>query len=532
MQTSALRKEVIHPPAARDFSALRPLVAITALPYFQILLWSAIALSLFSAYLFSSNGFQIAHFDSKGHLLVARRLIDNLTPGFKQIGAFWLPLPHLLYLPLVQNDFLYFQGFAALPVSILCFIATVLILFKLIEKLFDSFVAFLGSVLYLINPNVLYLQSTPLTENLSILFLVCCSYFFVLFATERKVKYLWIASLLAGLGNLTRYENWGVFACMGLVLLILDLKERRGWKMFLMEEAIITIPSLLAIGLSFWINWYTTGHVYIDVSYKHTDFQPAQGSFFMAIVVILYTIGNLISYDWIAFILIGGAILFRKRFSDPAFLASLILLAPLFLFLWEYRDNHPTRIRYGLTFLPGCIAFLCYFPARSRLFAFLFAVFGIYVALFSPFSREYPSQLLQESLRDADVLSLQHDLTNYLREHDDGQLILASMGDIAPVLYDLKLPVKRYVHEGAKPYWDDALKNPEKVVGWVFLFQDDQLWNQLHDNLQFHKHFALVGSGGFLELYRRTPDEQFNLKSHRPHPLYDKFGGPRLPGVI
>jgi hypothetical protein len=94
------------------------------------------------------------------------------------------------------------------------------------------------------------------------------------------------------------------------------------------------------------------------------------------------------------------------------------------------------------------------------------------------------------------------------------------------------LPVKRYVHEGAKPYWDDALKNPEKVVGWVFLFQDDQLWNQLHDNLQFHKHFALVGSGGFLELYRRTPDEQFNLKSHRPHPLYDKFGGPRLPGVI
>ena len=38
----------------------------------------------------------LSHYDAKAHLVVARRVIDNLTPGWQQIGAVWLPLPHLL----------------------------------------------------------------------------------------------------------------------------------------------------------------------------------------------------------------------------------------------------------------------------------------------------------------------------------------------------------------------------------------------------------------------------------------------------
>ena len=41
-------------------------------------------------------GLTLSHYDARGHLVVARRIFDSLTPGWQQIGAVWLPLPHLL----------------------------------------------------------------------------------------------------------------------------------------------------------------------------------------------------------------------------------------------------------------------------------------------------------------------------------------------------------------------------------------------------------------------------------------------------
>ncbi len=473
----------------------------------------------------------MAHFDSKGHLLVARRIFDNLNPGWRQIGAFWLPLPHLIYLPFVQSDYLYFNGLAATPVSMIAFVVTVLVLFKLIETIFNSFGAFCGSTLYLTNSNMLYLQTTPLTENLSLLFLIGSAYCFVLFAKSWNRKYLIGCSLLSTCGILSRYENWFAFALTGLLLLILNWKEKRGFKNLIIDCLILAPVNLAAMGFTFWLNWWTTGHAYIDHSFKHTDFQPARGSFFLALLVVLYTLGKLISFDWTLFALVAFGIVCRKRFREAGFLASLAILGPLLLYLYEYRDNHPTRIRYGIPFVPPAVYFLSYWPGRSRLHKYLFLVFTVYVALFSPFHNSLGNKLLVESLRDAENIAIQRDLLWYLRTHDDGQLILAAMGEIAPTLYDLKLPVKRYVHEGAKPYWNDANAHPEKVVGWVFLGQDDRLWKRFHDDPEFHRHFALIGRSGFLELYKRSSDEQFNIKSHRPHTTKSKFRMPSLPGV-
>jgi len=502
-------------------------------PHLFIILSSAVILSCVSTWIFVNQNFHIAHFDSKGHLLVARRLFDNLNPGFKQIGAFWLPLPHFLYFPFVHSDYLYFSGLAATPLSMSCFVTTVWLFYRLTEKVFGRFAAFCSSALYLTNPNMLYLQTTPLTENLSILFMVSSVYLFVLFFTHKQRKYLAACSFFSVLGVFSRYENWLVFATIGLLLIILSIKERRGARNFILDSLIFALPNLVAIGLTFWINWYTTGHYYIDITYKRTDFQPAQGSFFIAFLVILYTLGNLISFDWTLFALIGAALAMRKRFRDTEFLASLALLAPFVLYLYAYQDNHPTRIRYGLPFVPAAIYFLAHWPGKSRLITFLFLLWTVNILLVGPFYKVGASELLNESMRDSENLAIQSGLLTYLRDHDDGKLILASMGDIAPVLYDLKLPVKRYVHEGAKPYWNDAVTyaHPETVVGWVFMSQDDRVWLKLHNDPEFHKHFALIGRGGFLELYKLNPDEKFNIQSHRPHATRDKNGRPNLPGV-
>ncbi len=69
------------------------------------LLAAAAALAGAAAWaVFFRAGLVLSHYDAKAHLVVARRVIDNLTPGWQQIGAVWLPLPHLIELLPTQVD--------------------------------------------------------------------------------------------------------------------------------------------------------------------------------------------------------------------------------------------------------------------------------------------------------------------------------------------------------------------------------------------------------------------------------------------
>src|SRR5712692_9887970 len=66
-------------------------------------------------------GLTLSHYDARGHLVVARRIIDSITPGWQQIGAVWLPLPHLLNAIPVQMDFFYRTGASGVALSIVAF---------------------------------------------------------------------------------------------------------------------------------------------------------------------------------------------------------------------------------------------------------------------------------------------------------------------------------------------------------------------------------------------------------------------------
>jgi len=69
---------------------------------------------------FFRRGLVLSHYDARAHLVVARRVFDNLTPGWQQIGAVWLPLPHLIDLLPAQVNFFYRTGLFASLVSIAC----------------------------------------------------------------------------------------------------------------------------------------------------------------------------------------------------------------------------------------------------------------------------------------------------------------------------------------------------------------------------------------------------------------------------
>ena len=109
-------------------------------------------------------GLTLSHYDARGHLVVARRVIDNITPGWQQIGAVWLPLPHLLNLLPVQIDALYRNGAAAVVVSVAAYaIATAAIAWIVLALTGSPLAAIAGAAVFALNPNVLYLQATPMT---------------------------------------------------------------------------------------------------------------------------------------------------------------------------------------------------------------------------------------------------------------------------------------------------------------------------------------------------------------------------------
>ena len=79
----------------------------------------ALLAGLTAAAVYGQAGLTLAHYDARAHLVVARRVLDSITPGWQQIGAVWLPVPHVLNMLPVQIDLFYRTGASAIAFSVL-----------------------------------------------------------------------------------------------------------------------------------------------------------------------------------------------------------------------------------------------------------------------------------------------------------------------------------------------------------------------------------------------------------------------------
>src|SRR5262249_27659493 len=109
------------------------------------------------AWRYHGLGLTLTHYDARGHLVVARRIFDSITPGWQQIGAVWLPLPHLLNTIPVQIDFFYRTGASAVAISIAAFAIATGCIASIVLALTESAAAALAAAaVFALNPNVLY----------------------------------------------------------------------------------------------------------------------------------------------------------------------------------------------------------------------------------------------------------------------------------------------------------------------------------------------------------------------------------------
>jgi hypothetical protein len=127
---------------------------------------AAVLLSFLALMICYSRGYLLLYGDAVAHLGIARRILDSRNPGLVQLGGVWLPLPHLLMLPFVRNIEWWQNGLAGAWPSLLCYIASVAGIYRLARHMMMPRWALATAAFYALNPNLLYLATTAMTEPL------------------------------------------------------------------------------------------------------------------------------------------------------------------------------------------------------------------------------------------------------------------------------------------------------------------------------------------------------------------------------
>ena len=236
--------------------------------------------------------------DAVAHLHIARRVLDARLPRLSELGSVWLPLPHLLLLPFVQVYSWWASGWAAVFPSALAYLIACAGVYRLARHWLPSAPSALALAFFALNPNLLYLQTTAMTEPLFLCEMVWVAVWLVEWrasldeqaadkrclvsghdfnraesssrstralapagcssgvliksspfskaceAQKRAHRLLWLIATVLAAAVFTRYDGWVMalvaWACMGLVLL--RRGRLRSWSFWLASLLVVAAP--------------------------------------------------------------------------------------------------------------------------------------------------------------------------------------------------------------------------------------------------------------------------------------------------
>ena len=471
-------------------------------------------LGIWAALYYSRIGLALAHYDARAHLVVARRILDSLVPGWQQIGAVWLPLPHVLNMLPVQVDPWYRSGASAIVLSIASMAVAGWALTRFTVATTGSVLAgAVGTALLMLNPNLLYLQSTPMTEPM----LIGTCMVAVLYTTE------WVRSGARSGGSaagwaivaacMTRYEAWPICAAaIGLALVAL---LRQGLPL---AETVRTCarlaayPAIALVLFSLNSRW-TTGTWFVPAGFFVPE-NPALGNPALALEQVRESVLALSGPAWV-WPAYGGLALVAvavARQRDRAPLLLVLALTGAALVPWyAYYQGHPLRIRYGLPLVVASAAITAAGIGTLwkplRVVAAMLVLGGV-IGYSGAFDARAP--MIAESQRDAANRIGRQVVTEYLRAHWDGATIMMSMGSLAHYMHDLTeldLDVRDFLQEGNEQLWvQAAARGPRGFVKWVAIEEQaeggDALFQAARTDPRFLEGFVRVAAGGGVALYR------------------------------
>lgn len=464
--------------------------------------------------------------DAVAHINIARRVFDSLTPGPLQLGTVWLPLPHILTIPFVVPMWMWRSGVGGSIASMAAYVAGTLGVFQLVRHAGAGFAgAWLAAIIYAANPNLLYLQSTAMTEPLHLALFVWAMVFAMEFSQgldddlERVPRALERCALLLAAAMLTRYDGWFLAGCLAVVLAAIWLRWRvgleaspspalarrlrRAGRNFVL--LLVAVPALwLAYNyrefgnpLEFANGPYSARAIEQRSATAWEQHHPGYENLHVAASYFLKAAKlNLGVGLWQLPLIVAALLGVLLAVAVARQFAILLLLwiplpfysfsiayegVPLFLPVWWPFSYY--NVRYGLQLLPAVAVFAAlafWLLARLQrvpLWRGLLTVVAIVVVAGSYWSVLHNTPIcLREAHANGEArYNFDIALASHLERLPAGSRLLMYSGEHPGALETAGIPLRRVVNETNHPYWEQAVSAPARQVDYVVALDPDEV---------------------------------------------------------
>ena len=482
---------------------------------------AAAVMSIVSFAWFDHKGQILMYRDAVAHMEIARRVIDSPTTGFGQLGGVWLPLPHLLMLPFIWINPLYYNGFAGSIISMAAYVVASVLVYKITFDLTGKKAASVcGAGMFMLCANVLYMQSTPMTE----LLLFACMLGMV-YGVQRWIRtesntHLFGAAVAAFLGSLSRYEAWVLW--LTLIAIIVWVSWRKGYGYSKTEGVSLAFIFVGGVGIVSWgvwnqiifgnaLNWQNGNYAKPSLWVKTTELSVGHWS--TAFKTYWYAMVDDLSLPIVVLMLVGLAVfVVRERlrmYTLPVL--SLLVMFPFFVLALEkgQRPMHVEQlnhnlynVRFGLLMILPAAILIGYLAAQIRFAPWVAAgiaavILAVAILSSSVATEKDPQATLYDGYLKSEALT-----GKWLETHYHGGKILAESFGNEKLLFTAHINLVNNVYEGSYRLWQPALRNPlRQGITWIIMRKaanntgkPDEVYADLH-------------SSTALESYRRVYDD-------------------------
>ncbi len=511
-----------------------------------------------SGYLQAYN-FVVSFGDPISHLNVARRVFDSSTPGLSQLGGIWLPLPHLLFLPLALDRSLWLDGLSGALVNALLLSLTTVYMARIARMLADRWAAYLVVPALLLNSRTLVLSATAMTEISYIFFSALSAYYFLRWAKEKRWQDLVATGVITFLATLTRYEGWALPVIYTIAAAYILFRDYRGHPVArkIIEGHLMTMAPSAFLGPLAWLLWNAI--IFRDPFHFITGAAAASESKVVGGVpldpggaVVVFANSTLLYFGpaLLCMAMVGTAGHWRLTGrKDLPFM--FLLVSPVFVTLFALTNGQASGpfgvvdlrlvsylappVALGLAVLP----FLLRGVHRRRLalgLVLLVITCTFTVEALSPFHQITPYSFNPQISPDRYLQTFDdtwpyHEAGVWLGDHYDyGTILVGVTGGKEIIMYYSGLDLRTFIDNGNRKYFQPALVEPRSYAAWVIMSKrpltvlDDPVARAWLDSttgrprVAFLDAFSLRFQNAFVAIYHIKPEASVPPAS-APSPL-------------
>lgn len=468
--------------------------------------------------------------DAVAHTNIARHVFDSRAPGILEFGTVWLPLPHLIDIPFVASNRIWQSGVGASIPSMIAYVAGVLGIFRLVRGIASRVAAWLAALIYALNPNLIYMQATAMTEALYLALFIWAIVHFSEFVrsaptdpqqARRSLEY---SGILISASMLVRYDGWFLAAGAAVALAVVILSCRLWQRAILRGAANFVLFISLTAGL--WLAYnhaaygnalefangpYSAAAVAERMKTPTFPTYPGENSLRTAAVYFLKISRINVSEGWldpwllsVAFVALLAAIYFSRRHLVLALLWVPVIFYPLSIayghvpiYFPEWYPFTYYNVRYGLEMLAAIAVFVAlaaeffskFIPARLPFSAIALLAVASYASVWS----RNPVCLREAEANGAARMDFDARLAAKLKALPPSATIMMYTGWHSGALQDAGIPLRRVLRESNHPDWEIGLSGPAKAADYVVAIDGDEVFYAVR---LFPQNLTLVATVG------------------------------------